>query len=354
MKWPFLPVLVTGLWLVSHTIHATALDLQGYVGPHGEIRTQFEGDVVDPYFATKALLEASSAGLAIDVPALAWIEWALNKQLPNGLFQRYCRTAATGWDWKACATADADDAMMAVWLHLLAERSPPADASSRWKRSMQLAWAQLEKLHNPRLGIYYISHQQPVGLFADNMEVYAALRALARMHMKQGEPVLAQQMTNRADQLIKNLDKVFLDKRHARYRVSTQARTEHAFYPDEVAQLYPWILETDTRNQEASGAAYREWIGRNRSDWLNLRSDHYPWGLVALAALRFADHESAACWLQVATPLRHGMRWNVLEEAALQTVRFLLPPVIPDAVNCPPSAGQTSANAHTKKKERKP
>ena len=325
--------------LASSAVFSVPLDLRGYVGPRGEIRTQFEGDVVDPYFATKALLEARNSGLEIDVPAQGWIEWALGKQLPNGLFQRYCRTAATGWDWKACAAADADDAMLATWLHLLADLWSPNQVSPRRDQSMRLAWQQLESLYNRRLGIYFISRQQPVGLFADNVEVYAALRALTRMHDRGGDHALARQMTERADQLQEGLDRVFLDKRRARYRVSTQPRNEHAFYPDEVAQIYPWTLGMNAQREEAARTAYAQWIARNRVEWLTLRSDHYPWGLAALASLRFGDHASAACWLQIATPLRHGARWNVLEEAAMQAVRFSLPTVARDPADCPPAAG---------------
>ena len=149
-------------------------------------------------------------------------------------------------------------------------------------------------------------------------------------------------MTEQATWLRQNVDAVFFDSKRGRYRASTQARSSWAFYPDEVAQIYPWLLDTPAAGVIATKAAYEKWIARNRKSWLALRSDHYPWGLGALAALRFDDRDSAACWLRIATPLRHGPRWNVLEEAAWQAVRFALPLGAHEPKSCPSEA--SSAN----------
>lgn len=340
------------LTLAAAETQPANLDLRGYASPQGEIRTLFEGDVVDPYFATKSLLEARAAGMTIEGPAIAWIEWALSVQSPSGLFQRYCRGNSVGETWQACASADADDAMLAVWLNLLAELSPSAP-DPRWSNSVERALDQLAQLYEPERGIYLISRQQPVGLLADNMEVIAAFRALARMYERQGDRVREHAMTEQATWLRQNVDAVFFDRKRGRYRASTQARSRWAFYPDEVAQIYPWLLDAPVAGAIATDAAYGKWIARNRKSWLALRSDHYPWGLVALAALRFDDRDSAACWLRMATPLRHGPRWNVLEEAAWQAVQSALSPGADDPKNCP-SGASNADRRNNNEQEAKP
>ena len=71
--------------------HAQPLDLSGYQQPDGAITTEYNGDKVDPYFATVSLLIAKKSGLNIQEQGLAWINWALQQQKPSGLFNRYER-----------------------------------------------------------------------------------------------------------------------------------------------------------------------------------------------------------------------------------------------------------------------
>jgi len=40
-----------------------------------------------------------------------------------------------------------------------------------------------------------------------------------------------------------------------------------------------------------------------------------------MAALKFGDETSAACWLSRSEPLRYSTNWNVLEESAFQAVQ---------------------------------
>jgi len=60
------------------------------------------------------------------------------------------------------------------------------------------------------------------------------------------------------------------------------------------------------------------------SEWLDKKVDPHPWGLVAMAALKFGDDASAACWLSRSEPLRYSTNWNVLEESAFQAVEARL------------------------------
>ena len=55
--------------------------------------------------------------------------------------------------------------------------------------------------------------------------------------------------------------------------------------------------------------------------WIERRYDTHPWGLVALAAEKLGDAASAACWTQQSDSLRGSSSWNVLEEAAWQSLR---------------------------------
>ena len=213
---------------------------------------------MDPYFALKALLTAQDAGLDIRGPALAWIKWLLPRQLPDGRFQRYCLDA--GETWQACKAADADDALLALWLQLL-YRMVPGDMPPAWIASAAKAEAQLARLYDQKLGIYAVSRRTPVGL-------------------------------------------VFWDKKHGRFRVSTQWHWRHDFYPDAVAQTYPWLLALPTPNDRQG--AWTDWKRRHGEEWIERRRDPHPWGLVALTAKELGDDDTAACWMAKSTPFRYS------------------------------------------------
>jgi len=308
-----------GLLALSVLARAGELDLTIYQGPEGAIHLNRESNLVDPYFATKALLEASHAGVDVRRAAHAWIDWALKRQLPDGRFNRYCRVPPQ--DWVACADADADDAMMAVWMQLLVELAPPEGMSPAWRLSVQSASRQLRTLFDPGLGIYFISAKQPVGLFMDNVEIYAALRAMARWQRDSGKFFEAARSENEATRLQQQLVNNFWDTREQRFRVSTQPRSINEFYPDEVAQIYPWVENMPTPHGTGRDRAYRQWIQQSGAAWLRMEADHFPWGLVAIAALRM-NEVHAECWLVRAAPLRHSNRWNVLEEAIFQALEM--------------------------------
>ncbi len=285
------------------------------------------GALVNPYFATKALVVADVAGLDVREAAGRWVGWALARQRFDGRFERYCRD---GQVWRACGDADADDAMLALWLELLYRLAPDAGIPAAWQTSVRTAEAHLASLRDPALGVYRIARTNPTTLFMDNVEVHAALKAIARDQLRLGDARRARETDVQAAYLARDVLTVFWRAETGTFVVSTQERLGRAFYPDVVAQTYPWLLDLPTPAGDPR-PAFAEWRRRHRTDWLSLRQDDYPWGLVALTALELGDAETARCWLGRAAPLRFGQRWNVLEEAIHQALvaRLGAPPTGP-------------------------
>ena len=293
--------------------------LQNYRLADGAVVLQTGGGYVEPYFATKALLVAQDAGLDAQRPAQEWIKWALAHQRSDGRFNRYCRKP--GHDWEACGDADADDAMLALWLQLLYRSAPDAGIPEQWKKSVDKARTQLSKLRNGRLRVYHVSQKNHVALFMDNVEIYSALKDIAAAQGRFGDEAGAKATARAAEELAAGIRRVFWDHRGHRFRPSMQ-KNKPAFYPDAVAQVYPWLADLPV--PENSREAWARWKGRFVSAWLETRYDPHPWGLVALAAVKEGDETSAVCWLAHSQPLRYSARWNVLEEAVYQGLQSSL------------------------------
>ncbi len=291
-----------------------------FQAPDGAVALNPGGNYVEPYFATKALIVAQDGGLDVHDAALAWIGWALPRQRPDGLFRRFCRgnTANATDDWRDCAPADADDSMLALWMQLLYRMSPATGMPAEWQHSIALAGDQLEKLHNRRLGIYHISRSNHVALFMDNIEVYAALKDVAQAQARFRDPSAAG-TDARSDHLATAIQRIFWDGRAQRFRPSMQ-KTRPAFYPDVVAQVYPWLADVSGPGQDPR-LAWDQWKHVFGAGWIERRYDTHPWGLVALAAEKLGDSASAACWTSQSDSLRGGSSWNVLEEAVWQSLR---------------------------------
>jgi hypothetical protein len=195
----------------------------------------------------------------------------------------------------------------------------PADGiPPEWQRSLELADKQLEKLRNRRLGVYHVSQRNHVALLMDNIEVYAALKDVADTQSRLHNPA-ASETSARAEQLRAAIERVFWDRRAKRFRPSMQ-KTPPAFYPDAVAQVYPWLADLNGTGQD-SRQAWEQWKKTFGAGWIERRYDSHPWGLVALAADKLGDTASAACWTSQSDPLRGSSSWNVLEEAAWQSLR---------------------------------
>lgn len=315
-------IMAAALWIVlcAPQVRATsALDLHGYQEEDGAIATGFGGDVVDPYFATKALIEARRLGLDVNRASRAWIGWLIKRQLPDGRFERYCGGPAHGRPWLACSNADADDALLALWIQLLIETAPAGRMPPAWRASVERAARHLERLRQAQLGVFQISMSQPVALLMDNLEIHSALRTLAAARQNvAGAAGRTSRSALAPASLRSHILDVFWDRAGGRMRVSTQVTDGTAFYPDEVAQLFPWLegFEVPGFDREL----YRRWMQRNGNHWLDVRADHYPWGLVAVVARTMGDDARVACWLVKSAPFRYSARWNVLEEALFQAL----------------------------------
>ena len=274
---------------------APPLDLTGFIDDAGAISVQHRGDTVDPYFALQALLLAHDHGLDAREAARRWGAWLMPRQKPDATFDRFCRRGPV---WAACKTADADDALHALWLRFL-KAFPPAAGDPRWAASAAASRASLARLLQPAAGYYWASPVYPHGLFIDNLEVWSLERGAA---------------------FADSIHRTFWDPGERRYRVSTQLEQREApraFYPDAVAQVFPLAVRFPN---PAARTHYREWMTRHRGEWLRQGRTDFAWGLVAVIAMEQADAASAACWLREALPLRHGAHWTVTDEVARQVL----------------------------------
>ena len=289
---------------------ATPVDLKGYGDGAGPITVLNGGDSSDPYFALQALLLAHDNGLDIAEPGLRFARWLVPWQKPDGTFDRFCRSKAG--PWVACQAADADDALLALWLRLL-EALPQAavQATPALVKSHSVSQAALDHLYQPSRGVYMVSPLVLHGLFIDNLEVWS-LRNRPGLRTSEGaNPGLA-----------RSIHQTFWDPVNRRFLVSTQLehRAEpQAFYPHHVAQVFPLLvgfplLPADARSH------YREWMRAHRAEWLRQGKADYPWGLLAVLALQQNDTASARCWLRETAGMRHSARWAVTDEVSYQIV----------------------------------
>lgn len=300
---------------------AAVFDPGTFQTPDGALVLNPGGSYVEPYFATKALIVAQDGGLDVHESAMAWIEWLLPRQKPNGLFRRFCRTGAGDQRWRDCGPADADDSMLALWMQLLYRMTPANGMPADWEHSVTLAASQLEKLHNHRLGLYHISAHNHVALLMDNVEVYTTLKDVAQTQQRWNDPAAAAN-GERADRLAGAIQRIFWNGRTQQFRPSMQ-KDPFAFYPSAVAQVYPWLAGLRGRGQDPD-QAWQQWKKLYGSGWITRRYDTHPWGLVALAAAELGDASAAACWTSQSDPLRGDPSWNVLEEAVWQSLRARL------------------------------
>ena len=298
--------------------YVSHFDPNGYQHSDGAISLHYRGDYIEPYFATKALIVAEEAGLDVHEPVQQWIRWLLPRQNKDGSFTRYCRKP--GDQWRSCAAADADDSMLALWLQLLYINAPASGIPASWQDSVSKARASLEHLRNSRLGVYHVSRQNHVALLMDNVEVYSALRDIAQSEERFGDHLHAQVTQKQAENLDLAIQRVFWNKHAEWFRPSIQ-KSSPEFYPDVVAQVFPWLADMPMDSDLHTDAAWTHWKSRFATDWLDKKFDPHPWGLVAMTALKFGDMDSAACWLSRSEPLRFSTNWNVLEESAFQAIQ---------------------------------
>lgn len=311
MKWEKfnrLCVLLLGCAVLASNA-APTLDLKGYVDDSGAISVLYRGNSSDPYFAMQALLLANDNGMDITAPSRKFINWLLPRQKPDGTFDRFCRDDSQLW--VACKTADADDSLLALWMLLLSTQQTELSKNLAWQKSFETSKASLDRLFQPSRGIYMVSPVYLHGLLMDNLEVWSYLS-------KSSQP----KRSAEASKLAQSIQATFWDPANKRFLVSTQLeqRGEKArFYPDHVAQLFPLLVKfsVTSRNEQPF---YRQWMSSYREQWLKQSETDYPWGLIAVLALRENDSFSVRCWLREATPLRHSSRWAITDEVAYQIV----------------------------------
>lgn len=288
----------------------SVLNLSGYTDAEGAISVLHGGLSADPYFAMQALLLAHDNGMDANAVTRGFINWLLPLQKPDGTFDRFCRPDSSK-AWQACKTADADDSQLALWMRLLQTDAGELATNPAWIKSAAQTKTSLARLLQPSRGIYVVSPVYLHGLFMDNLEVWS-------YKVNAANPSQAPA----AKQLAQSIHSTFWDGVNKRYMVSTQMEQQsekHAFYPDYVAQIFPLLVgfplpESDSR------AHYKQWMADHRNDWLRQSETDYPWGIVAVLALREKDNTSVRCWLRQASPLRHSDRWAVTDETAYQIV----------------------------------
>jgi len=314
---------------------AHAFQTGEYAAPDGALLLHGNDVAVEPYFATKALLVAADAGLDIQQPAVAWIEWLLPRQHHDGRFDRYCRqkenkAKTQAESWTACGAADADDSLLALWIELLYRAAPQGALPARWQQSADSARHYLASLKNSRMGVYYVSRKNHAALFMDNVEVYSALKEMSRAEGRMGQKAAAGDEAE-AEKLAQAIRKVFWNERAGRYLPSNQ-RTHPAFYPDVVAQVFPALADLPAPGGDER-QAWARWKQSFERAWQENRYDPHAWGLVAVAALKEGDNATAECWLERAGTHRGDSQWNILEEASFQAVTAqVLQPAV--ASNC--------------------
>lgn len=322
-----LRTLVVALVLATPSIqsHAasTALDLQGFADPQGALSVQFHGDTVDPYFALQALLLAHDNGLDISAYAMPWANWLVQRQKPDATFDRYCRNGPV---WAPCKTADADDALLALWLRLLDTMPRQRNTTPSLRSSYAASQIALRSLLDPKRGIYLVSPVYQHGLFMDNLEVLS-------WHLTaESGPVKGIQPT--AQQLNASMHKVFWDPAARSFLVSTQPEQRTvvpAFYPEYVAQLLPLLFDFKVPGL-APKTHYRNWMRMHRGTWLAQSKHDFSWGLLAIVALRADDIATAACWLRETTPAQRSSHWIVTDEVVRQIlIKHNVTTAAPDA-----------------------
>lgn len=290
-----------------------ALDLSAYQRADGAISVHRRGDHVDPYFVMKALWAARQLGDPAVKETHAWIEWLLPQQGADGGFARYCEREGR---WQVCADADADDALLALWIELLHEAAP-RKLPPRWADSARRADQALALLKDPNTGVYRATAKISDALLMDNTEICSAFRRVGELRRGAGDAAGATRYLAQAQSLRLAMTTVFRPIENGLLRWSSGDASGEKFYPHRVAHLYPWLHRMDT---VAFGPMldWQGWLNRYGDAWLARADDVYPWGLVALTAYRFKSNKAIERWLDNAPALREGANWNVLEEAVLQ------------------------------------
>ncbi|AQV98797.1 hypothetical protein BJN34_33495 [Cupriavidus necator] len=287
----------------------TSSMFEDFTVANGAVTVFAHGDYVEPYTAIKAMLIAHRLGVNVHAPATAFAQWLLRYQQANGPFPRICRSGNA--EWLACGPADADDSLAVFWCLLVTEvLKGEADLAASCGKSLQ----NLATLWDPQRGTFRATFGQTVAYFADNVEIIGALDRL------RADPNAATRHARELAALPSRRSMIAGLARNYGYdptgalepeRASLPA-TPYGFYPNAVAPVYLWIYDVSTG--PAAARKWAVWKHRYGTAWLEGKSDHYPWGLIAWAAYKLGDRQTAAAWLRASAQWRQQGRWNVLEE----------------------------------------
>lgn len=316
LAWPhifLLLLLVTKAYASSEHL---GLDL--YQTPDGAITVNEHSDFVDPYFANRALTLADESGMDVHAAAEHWIPWLTAHQLPDGRFERYCKSG--GSDWSPCKTSDADDAGLAVWLELLYRLAPNSGLPAIWQESAAKANKYLQALRDKNTGLYFVSRDLQVCLLMDNVEVYHLFRVMAAANRRFGQTELSREYETKADLLARAITHHMWSRKKQKFLASTQQPVPTTFYPAHVAQVYPWLFKMPTPAFSPK-AAFQTWLNSYGNIWLDRRDDHFPWGIIALAASQLGENAWVDRWIENSDSLRHSAYWTVLDETLLQVLQ---------------------------------
>ena len=261
------------------------------------------GDVVDPYFVNKALIIALESGAGVSAEVNAWLGWLLPRQRADGGFDRYC--GAQKRQWRACMPADADDAMAATLIQLIAlaeqRKLLGNDIAQPARRASARARQHLTTMLDRPSSLYRVFANRPVYYLMDNAEVYTAL--------------LASGESSAARQLATAMRRGFV--KNGRWQPAIPAYDKPSFYPHILANSYLWQGKlVDTAEAGADMAA---WLAQHSRSWLNREHDRFAWGLVAWNIATLAPAE-AGCWRRSVHPLPSGVGWTVLDAFADQAL----------------------------------
>lgn len=334
-----LAALVLGLALLRATQASEAaakptLDLAGYQDSAGAITVLQGGDLVDPYFAMQALLLAHDNGLDVAATSANWIAWLAPRQKLDGTFDRFCRRGPV---WLGCRPADADDSLLALWLHLLELDPAVLKKNPALRESHARATHTLSALYQPSEGIYLVSPVFQHGLFMDNLEVWSYLEA-------------SQPRSPRTRALGQAIFQTFWDASRDRFLVSTQPEQRSvppSFYPEHVAQIFPLLFGFPLLPVDAQDY-YRAWMRQHRAAWLDQVHHDFAWGVLAVLALQRGDSATARCWMTTAGRYRHSSHWAVTDEAAYQILTHRGIEPFGEA-GCPPADYEPGEKASTDK-----
>jgi len=142
---------------------------------------------------------------------------------------------------------------------------------------------------------------------------------LRDFHQRSKEPKKAAVWAANAEKLAENIRRAFWNPTTG-FRVSTQDHSDHGFYPDEIAQLFPLLAKFSVPGVSNS-TRYTQMDEEKPRGLVAPRRVGFSMGLIALIAQNADDRKTVLCWCARAGPFRHGKHWNVLGRSTLSRIR---------------------------------